>query len=239
MTEKKQSVRTKRLTKKQVQELIKAEGKLHQEYTDFFEETHSSGYKNQPQVYELADENFLYVFDPKDVSLGGKGNLYSKERLLQSMRWNQRVRDDYGNGRGSSVEHWRYYSKHKAQLVDRISELVSELAKWLEVSPDRLDYSYKSLDIVSHQAEEYGLEKVQAKFYDNLVAYAGEVLRRRVKGSWLVREDSPGCAYPLIEANKEVLMPINVVWKEIDGYKPMNLRKETANEVRRFSLRCR
>jgi hypothetical protein len=239
MTEKQPSHRTKRLTKKQVQALIKSEGKLHQEYTDFFEETRSSGYKNQPQVYELADDKFLYVFDPKGVSLAGKGDICSKELLLRRIQWHRRVRDDSANGRSNSVEHWRYYSKHKAQLTDSIDELMSELVKWLEVPPAQLDYSYKSLDMVSHKAEEYGLEKVQAEFYDNLVAYVGEVLRRRVKGSWIVREDFPGCAYPFIEANKEVLMPINVVWREIDGYKPMNLRKETANEVRRFSLRCR
>jgi hypothetical protein len=239
MADKQSSPKTKRLTKQQVQELIKSEGKLHKEYTAFFEETYGSGGKNQPQVYELASGKFLYVFDPKGFSLPGKGNIYSKELLLRTMRWHQRVRDNDANGRSNSVEHWRYYSKHKAQLTDSIDELMSELVKWLEVPPAQLDYSYKSLDMVSHKAEEYGLEKVQAEFYDNLVAYVGEVLRRRVKGSWIVREDFPGCAYPFIEANKEVLMPINVVWREIDGYKPMNLRKETANEVRRFSLRCR
>jgi len=62
---------------------------------------------------------------------------------------------------------------------------------------------------------------------------------RRVEGHWVVREDYPGCEYPTISANEDVLMPINVVWQELDGLEPMNLRKEAANEVRRFSLRYR
>jgi hypothetical protein len=239
MTEKQPSDRTKRLTKKEVQALIKSEGKLHQEYTDFFEETYGSGGKNQPQVYELANGEFLYVFDPKGFSLPGKGNIYSKELLLRTMRWNQRVRDDSANGRGSSVNHWLYYSKHKAQLVNKVSELIDELAEWLDVSRDQLDFSYKSLDIVSNKAEEHGLERVQSELYDNLVVYVGEVIRRRLKGCWCVKENSAGCTYPVIEVNEGILMPINVVWQELNGLKPMNLRKEAANEVRRFSLRYR
>lgn len=236
---KKKSLNAKRLTKKQVQELIESEGRLHEEFTDSFEEVYSTGYKDQPQVYELSDDRFLFVFDPKGILLPGKGDIYSKERLLRRIRWRQRVKEDSANGRGNSVDHWIYYSKHKAQLVNKIDELINELVSCLEISHDRLDFSYKSLDILSSKSEDYGLEKVQAELYDNLVAYVGEVIQRRVDSHWAVREDYPGCEYPIIAANKGVLMPINVVWQEIDGYDPMNLRKEAANEVRRFSLRYR
>ena len=230
----KKSLNAKRLTKKQVQALIESEGKLHQVFTDFFEER-----CNQPQVYELSNEQFLFVFDPKGISIAGKGDIYSKEDLLQMIRWTQKVRDDYANGRGSSGEHWRYYSKHKAQLVDRIGELVDELVRCLDISHEQLDFSYKSLDIVSDKAENYGLEKVQSNLYDNLVAYVGEVIRRRVKGHWQVISDNAHLNYPAISANEGILMPINVVWQELSELEPMNLRKEAANEVRRFSLKYR
>jgi hypothetical protein len=234
---KKKSLNSKRLTKKQVQELIKSEGKLHEEFTDFFEETYSTGYKNQPQVYELSNDRFLFVFDPKGIMIPGRGDIYSKEYFLRWIRWMQKVREDYTNSRSSSVEHWIYYSKHRAQLVNKISELVDELVRYLDISHDQLDFSYKSLDVLSSKSEDCELEKVQAELYDNLVAYVGEVIRRRVKGHWVIREDYPGCEYPIISVSEGVLMPINVVWQELTGLEPMNLRKEAASEVRRFSLK--
>jgi hypothetical protein len=236
---KKKSLDEKRLTKKQVQELIESEGKLHEEFTKLFEESYSNGEKDQPQVYELSNDRFLFVFDPKGLSLPGKGDIYPKERLLRTIRWRQKVRDDYANNRGSSVAHWIYYSKHKVELINKIDELIAELVKCLDVSHDELDFSYKSLDILSSKAEDYGYEKIQAELYDNLVAYVGEVVRRRVKGHWVVREDHPSRKYPIVSVNEGVLMPINVVWQELDGLEPVNLRKEAANEVRRFSLRYR
>jgi hypothetical protein len=234
---KKKSLNSKRLTKKQVQELIKSEGKLHEEFTDFFEETYSTGYKNQPQVYELSNDRFLFVFDPKGIMIPGRGDIYPREYFLRWIRWTQKVREDYANSRGSSVEHWIHYSKHKAQLVNKISALVDELLEYLDISHDQLDFSYKSLDVLSSKSEDCGLEKVQAELYDNLVAYVGEVIRRRVKGHWAIREDYPGCEYPIVSVSEGVLMPINVVWQELGGIEPMNLRKEAANEVRRFWLR--
>lgn len=233
---KKKSLNAKRLTKRQVQELIESEGKLHEEFTKLFEQTYSTGYKDQPQVYELSNDRFLFVFDPKGISIPGRGDIYSKKYFLRKIQWTQKVREDCANGRGSSVDHWIYYSKNKAQLVNKIDELIDELVKCLDIPRDQLDFSYKSLDILSNKAEDYGFEKIQAELYDNLVAYVGEVIRRRVKGYWVVRKDYPGCEYPIVSVNQGVLMPVNVVWQELGGLESMNLRKEAANEVRRFSL---
>ena len=157
---KKQSLNAKRLTKKQVQELIESEGRLHKEFTDFFEETYSTGYKNQPQVYELSSDRFLFVFDPKGTSLPGKGDIYSREYFLRKIRWHQKVREDISHGRYSSVNHWIYYSKHKVRLVNKIAELIDQLIGCLNISPDQLDFSYKSLDTLSRKAEDHRLEKV-------------------------------------------------------------------------------
>jgi hypothetical protein len=65
----------KRLTKKEVQHLIDTEGQLHQEFTSVFKETYVTGYVKQDLVYALPNERFLFVFDPKDTSLGGKGDI--------------------------------------------------------------------------------------------------------------------------------------------------------------------
>ena len=132
-----------------------------------------------------------------------------------------------------------YFSKNKLQLVNKVDELINELTIYLDILDEELDYSYKSLDIVSSKAESYGFEKLQADLYDNLIAYVGEVMRRRVKGDWVIREQYPGCEYPVIQVNNGVLMPINVVWQELGRLESINLRQEAANEIRRFSLKYR
>ncbi len=233
----KKALNAKRLKRNQVQKLIEFEGRLHEEFTKFFEETDNTGYKNQPQIYELSNDRFLFVFDPKGSLIPGRGDIYSKEYFMRMIRWTQKVRDDYANNRGSSVNHWIYFSKNKAQLVNKVDELINQLTIYLDILYKELDYSYKSLDIVSSKAESYGFEKVQADLYDNLIAYVGEVIRRRVKGDWIVRGDYPGCEYPAITVNNGVLRPVNVVWLELGGLEPINLRQEAANEIRRFSLR--
>lgn len=231
-----QRLNQKRLTKRQVQDIIETEGKLNEEFTNFLEETYSTGYKNQPLVYDLPNDTILFVFDPKEPG-GGKGDIYPKDYFLRKMRWTQKVRDDYANNRGSSVEHWRYYSKYKIELIYKIDELIEELAEKLEIIPSQLNFSYVSLDVVSSKAENYGLDQLQSELYDNLIAYVGEILRQRVNGEWAIDDSYKEHTYPYISVNiNGVLMPINVVWEEMDGLHPMNLRKKTTNEVRRFSL---
>ncbi|MEH2347008.1 MAG: hypothetical protein V7K55_03230 [Nostoc sp.] len=230
----------KRLTKKQVQDLIESEGKLHEEFTKIFEETYSTEYQDRPLVYELPKDRFLFVFDPKGYSIPGKGDIYAKEYFLKLIQSVERTREDIANNRANSVSHWEYYSKHKIELVKKIEELINELAKQLHITRQQLDLSYISLNFVSQKAEAYGIDRIKTYFYDNLVAYVGEVMRHKKNGQWTINSYSEGEKYPYISAGiNGVLMPINVVWQELSGLKSMDLRKETANEVRRFSLEQR
>jgi hypothetical protein len=87
--------------------------------------------------------------------------------------------------------------------------------------------------VVSAYVEGIGIERAQQEIYDHLVAYVGEVLRLRIHGHWEVnnRDWQP---YPyLVGAMYDPVMPINVVWQELSGYAPVNLRTAAANEVRR------
>ena len=236
----KYSLNNKRLTKKQVQELIESEGKLHEEFTSFFEETYSTGYKNQPLVYELPNDRFLFVFDPKGNIIPGKGDIFAKEYFFKLVHWTQRRRKDVANNRVNSVSHWNYYSKYKIEIVNKINNLIIELGEKLQINDNQLDLSYMSLDIVSNKAEAYGIDNLQTELYDNLVAYVGEVIRHTKNGHWIIDSDSASEKNPYISAGVNgVLMPINIVWQEITDIKPMDLRKETANEIRRFSLNQR
>src|SRR5215203_1255765 len=148
----------KRLTKKDVQEIIKSEGQLHKEFSEVFKETYATGYVKQDLVYELPNDRFLFVFDPNDTSLGGKGDIYPKDYFVRFVKWNKRVKEDYSNNRASSVDHWRYYSKCKSNVIDNVDKLISELAEKLQMDSKLLDNSYKSLDIVSGRTEIYGID---------------------------------------------------------------------------------
>ncbi|MFC0512811.1 hypothetical protein ACFFGT_01330 [Mucilaginibacter angelicae] len=234
----KNRVNDKRLTKKQVSEIIKAEGKLHQEYTRFFEEKYATGYIKQDKVYELQGDKYLYVFDEKKMAVGGKGDIYPKDYFLKLVRWNQRVRDDYANNRGSSVDHWRFYSKYKFDFIDHVQPMITDLAKKLGVDSAKLDCTYESLGLISIECQQYDSEQLFHEWYDHLVAYVGEVIKKRVNGTWEMNSALAGGIFPFISVNSKYIsyMPINVVWKTIGGLEDIDFRKQTANEVRRNAL---
>jgi hypothetical protein len=225
----------KRLTKKEVRDLIDTEGKLHEEYTDFFEETYVTGFVKRDKVYELSGDRFLYVFDENDSMLPGKGDIYPKDYFLRFVKWNQRVRDNYKNNRASSIDHWRYYSKYGAKILDHIDELVVELSMTLNLDKDKLDRSYKSLDLVSKACEVYGLDNSIEYLYDNLVIYGGEVIKERVYGHWEVNKINYGGDYPYIAVDLPEVqyMAVNVAWSALSGLDEINLRKEAGDEVKR------
>ncbi len=225
----------KRLTKKEVRHLIDTEGQLHQEFTSVFKETYVTGHVKQDSVYELPNERFLLVFDPNDTSLGGKGDIYPSDYFLRFIRWNRRVKDDYANNRGSSVDHWRFYSRHKSKILEHIDDLIMELSERLKLPIAVLDRSYKSLDLVSKACETYGLENSIETLYDNLVIYSGEVIKQRVNGRWEINKINYGGEYPYVavEFPEVQYMAVNAVWSALSGLEDINLRKEAGDEVKR------
>jgi hypothetical protein len=100
-------------------------------------------------------------------------------------------------------------------------------------SPASLDHSYPSLDPLSRYVDAIGRDAAQERFYDHLVAYVGEVMRVRAKGSWQLDASTPDESYPYIAAAQHApIMPINAVWSaflELDG---ADLRGATTHEVR-------
>ena len=251
---KKNCLNLKRLTRLQVQHLVATEGKFHPEFTNCFTKVYATGYRNQPLIYELTNDRFLLVFDPTERALGGKGDIYSKEYFLRWVRSHKRHQQDLARGCFGSTSHWYYYSQHKENLIDQIDFLVADLGTKLAIDPQQLDFSYPSLDIITQQTEKYKCppntlstdhdpqpDLVQ-DLYDNLVAYVGEVLRRRVTGQWAISDlsmDQSGAnKYPyILQEPGKIFMPINLIWQELIGELPFHWRQETANEIRRVRLR--
>ena len=216
-----------RLTNRQVQELI-ASGS--QPRPDLAAPLQSV--LRQPLVYELAGDRYLMVFGELS-GLAGKGDIYLGDDFRRFMRWCAKVDEDARHGRQSSVSHWAYYSPLKDRLISNIDALVAQLRSAMSRTADDLDYSYESLDPVSEYVEGIGVERAQQELYDHLVAYVGEVLRARIHGRWQVSRDRPQPHPYLVGAKHDPTMPINVVWQELSGLAPVNLRTAAANEVRR------
>jgi hypothetical protein len=216
-----------RLTKHQVAELIGSGGKPRLDLTAALDDTFW-----QSRVYELPGDRFLLVFGGTS-GLIGKGDIYSSEVFHRFVRWTAKVRADARHGRQGSVSHWAYYSPLKNRLIDNVDRLVDELRAKMSQTADELDLSYRSLDLVSDYVESFGVERALVELYDHLVAYVGEVLRLRIHGRWDIRTEDLH-PFPYVAAAKyNPVTPINVVWEEISGYAPVNLRAAAANEVRR------
>src|SRR5688572_16152825 len=165
----------KKLSKDRVQEIIGEQGNLRIDLMEAFAHKSPEGIIfEQNLVYELKDGNFLVVRDPKIKRGGGTGDIWKREYTLRFSSWSKKVASDYLNGRGSSVEHWFFYSKNKSKLIENVPQLIEELSHQLKIVVTRLDKTYVSLDLVSERVEELGWEKSLYDLYDNLVAYVGE-----------------------------------------------------------------
>ncbi len=228
----KKTINERRLTRRQVQELIASGAKPRPDLAATFEQTFSTGQNDQPLVYELDGERYLFVFDAANPGLGGKGDIYSADSFHRFVRWTARVSEDNEHGRGSSVAHWAYYSALKDRLIPNVGTLIDQLRSRIGRTPEDLDLSYRSLDFVSEYVERIGVERTQQEIYDQLVAYVGEVLRRRIHGRWQLNGNDRQ-PYPyLVAARHGSVMPINVVWDQLSGLEPVGLRAAAANEVR-------
>lgn len=136
----------KKLSKAQVQEILRKQGKLIPELMEAFCERRPDGsIFEQDLVYELNDGNFLVVRDPSIKREGGKGDIWKREFMNRFASWSKEVKEDYAQGRSSSTEHWRYYSKYKNELIDNVELLIQELSHRLNIDILDLDKSYDSL----------------------------------------------------------------------------------------------
>ncbi len=224
----KRALNQRRLTKRQVQELISSGARPRPDLSVAFEQA-----LFQQLVYELEGDRYLLVFGDQVPGLGGKGDIYAADDFHRFVRWTAKVDEDAKFGRQSSVGHWAYYSALRDRLAANIDMLVAQLRSTMSRTADELDFSYQSLDMVSAYVERIGVERSQQEIYDHLVAYVGEVLRLRIHGHWEVNNSHREPHPYLVGAMHDPTMPINVVWEQLSGLAPVNLRAAAANEVRR------
>src|SRR6516164_10430554 len=110
----KRTLNERRLTNRQVQELIASGAQPRPDLAAPLESV-----LMQPLVYELAGDRYLMVFGELS-GLAGKGDIYSGDDFRRFMRWCAKVDEAARHGRQSSVSHWAYYSPLKDRLISNI-----------------------------------------------------------------------------------------------------------------------
>lgn len=103
-----------RLTRREVEELITSGAEPRADLTAALNET-----VLQSRVYELPGDRFLLVFG--DVSgLAGKGDIYAGDDFRRFVHWSAKVDEDAKHGRQGSTDHWAFYSTLKDRLISGI-----------------------------------------------------------------------------------------------------------------------
>lgn len=122
--DRKYALNKKRLTKKEVQEILATNPPVDIELSKPFEWTWAStGYVQQNKLYKLPDDKYLFVFDPKDISLANKGDIYTKDTVLKWIKKMKRSDFDHENDLWSSGHYWKHFSKLgvKCQLPRKLT----------------------------------------------------------------------------------------------------------------------
>ncbi len=225
-----------RLTKKQVKELIEKEAVFNPELTNDYDNYCIQEFWN---IYNLKDGNYLCVF--KDSNLSGKGDIWPTEYIEKRIAKRRRESEMPINMRTlSNVGHWFYFSKTKSDFPNKIENLVTELFSKLNISDDFKDYSYNSLDLISQKLNELGEEFVLHNLYDNVIAYCGEILIKRTNGHWSFKTEGYTQAEirPLIITKVEWVYydPIMPIWEDFIGVEGFNLRRNFITEMRRHQF---
>ena len=223
-----------KLSKKEAFELANSEGLLNDEYTDFLTEKFENGNFILNQVFLISNNKILYIQEVNQKR-GGKGVIFEKQYFDNFIFKLKRMKDDIENGRNSNIQHWHFYSLNKNSIIDKVDELLKELAKKLEIDIKQLDYSTRSLDLLSKLVFEFGNVKAMTEIYDNLVIYIGQIIKINSKKetNWNLESSFN---FPIIttEFKNINFNPINIVWEELTNYERIDFRKAYGKEMRRI-----
>jgi hypothetical protein len=231
-------MKRKRLSKKEVPHILSKGATLHEDYTAQIKRKTVTGVEFNPKIYVLPDDTFLWVYDGEFYPKG-KGDFFTRQEIEEYFALRQKNIENKKIRKSNAGDNWHFYTKYGAELINNIDRLVKELSERLDISLKKLDFSYKSLDLLSEKLKPLGIEETQNSYYDHLVAYIGEVIKRRINGFWIINTTHAGGDYPYIaveEVDHFHYMPTNVVWYDMTPARFINLRKTTADEVRRYPL---
>ncbi|MBF4515963.1 hypothetical protein IRZ71_06400 [Flavobacterium sp. ANB] len=214
--------------------MVNSEGILNEEYTNFLTEEFDNGNFILNQVFLISRNRILYIQEANQKK-GGQGLIFEKEYFDNFVFKLKRMKEDKENGRNSNFQHWSFYSKNKNSIINKVDQLQKDLARILETDINQLNYSTKSLDLLSKLVFDFGNVKAMTEIYDNLVAYIGQVIKMNSKKeiNWNLETNFD---FPIIVTDFKGVNynPINIVWEELTNYDQIDFRKAYSKEMRRI-----
>lgn len=239
--DRKYALNKRRLTKREVNDILATNPPLEAEISKLFEWTWATdGYVQRNKLFRLPEDKYLYVYDPKDISVPGRGDIFPKKIITRLVEYLRRKDFYYENGLNSSFDYWKFYTKLGTEIITKAGELRLVLAKQLKIPIEALNYSYKSLDLINEKLNPLNVEFISENYIDCLCSYVGEVLLRRVSGHWAITEKElylDEIPFISIDIKNIFYNPVNVLFSCLNSLEDIDLRKETANEVRSQSSR--
>lgn len=220
-----------RLTTKEVKQLLAEGAVLNSNVTNHYREQSLSF-----DVYDLPDGNYLFLW--KEIGLKGKGDIWPKEYVNKEVEKIIKEKSRPHLKGLSNVEHWYYFSATKETFPENILKLVDDLFIKVNLPTSAQDFSYDSLDIISKKLNELGEDFVETNLYDNIVAYLGEILIRKINGKWGFYTPNDLRINPkIITSHKWVSCdPIAPIWYDLLDVTGFNLRKNLVSEIRSHQL---
>jgi hypothetical protein len=167
----------KNITAKAVRDMLKSE--KWRKSADLWEKT-GDWKRDYEAIYINSEDEVLIVWK---TLTPGKGRLFpTSEHYLETV-------DDLKTIRKPEhmLEALREYGE---DFPAHIPSLLEKMPALFNLAPESLDFSIESLAHLQSRVKRYGYEKsVHAPYLPSLVAYLGEIIRRKLKGEWRMRYD--------------------------------------------------
>jgi len=210
-------LKSRSLTAKQVQELLKKPG--------WAPDPELSSGGSSP-AYKHSDGRILVVFE------NGKGKLgESREALLKLIT---------AVGQQKPVHLLSGRLPQGKEFVTEVPKLIDQLAMNLGIPRNELDKSEGSLDIVDKAIKRIGRRKsMKPEVFAPLVAYVGEVIRQAVGGEWELRLAADGETWEpwIVRQNSRDHPPFAIVFRELyEGGKSASIRGAVHGQIRSHLL---
>jgi hypothetical protein len=201
-----------RLTKKQVQELLKQTGLVQDDLGE-----------NVPSYphYALPDGGELVVLS------GGDGLRFtSRADYIAEM-------EELRNRKPEHV--LEGLLPQRESFPQGVPELIDRLARIIGVEREKLDGSLQSLTLLDRLVRRLGPERsMTAEFDPLLVAYVVEVMRQATGGTWRMKRAGEDLWEPWIVADDDWYNPFMTVYRELDEGRGGSIAGATRGRLRRW-----
>jgi hypothetical protein len=158
------------------------------------------------EVYELQDGRAVLLY--------GDGPAFVEDSYVQLARWI--AANAQRSGRVSN-EILRLLPQQE-QFIETVDALIGALPGLLCLPASQLDFSFASLEAVDRALTSVPTSRfAEATLFAPLVAYVGEFIRRRVRGTWRVTSAGIGVVPMVLDADGREYAPTRIYKDFIDS----------------------